>query len=126
MTVGDSEKDSQHLTGSDSTPPTDVLDLEKAVAGQAALPARPIDEPTTLGKLDSRILKVKEEGESDPLEKLSETERAILKRQTDQPEVQIGYFGLFRYTTTLDKLIMAVSAFCAIAGGALMPLMTVS
>lgn len=57
---------------------------------------------------------------------LSPHEKDILKKQLDAPEVKIGFFGLYRYADRMDMLILLVSAICAIAAGAALPLFTVS
>ncbi|KAJ5963259.1 ABC transporter integral membrane type 1 [Penicillium vulpinum] len=56
---------------------------------------------------------------------LPEHEKDILKQQLDAPLVNISYFGLFRYASHTDIFILAVSALCAIAAGAAMPLFTI-
>lgn len=61
----------------------------------------------------------------DPLGHLPEHERAVLKRQLDTPDVKVGFFTLFRFATRNDLLIIALSAVCGIAAGAVMPLMTI-
>ena len=77
-------------------------------------------------KLDSTI-KVKEVKEGDELyAHLPEHEREIVKRQLDIPPISVSFTTLFRYATRNDQLIISLSAFCAIAGGAALPLMTVS
>jgi ATP-binding cassette subfamily B (MDR/TAP) protein 1 len=53
-------------------------------------------------------------------------EKDILKRQLDAPPVKITFFGLYRYASHMDILIIVVSALCAIAAGAALPLFTVS
>lgn len=57
---------------------------------------------------------------------LSQDEKDILKKQLDAPEVKIGFFGLYRYADKMDILILVISAICAIAAGAALPLFTVS
>lgn len=57
---------------------------------------------------------------------LSQHEKDILKKQLDAPEVKIGFFGLYRYADKMDILILVISAICAIAAGAALPLFTVS
>ncbi len=104
-----------------------VTDHEKTLPTQTSLPidqTDPLDEAASLKMLDSKVINVEEE--KDPFRHLPEHERTILKRQTDVPEVKVGYLTLFRYATTMDILILAVSAFCTIVAGAAMPLMTVS
>jgi ATP-binding cassette subfamily B (MDR/TAP) protein 1 len=79
-----------------------------------------------LRKLDSHIITVPEkEQKEDPFAHLPPDEAEILRRQVDIPVVKSGYLTLYRYATTNDKIIIAISVFCAIAGGAALPLMTV-
>ena len=81
---------------------------------------------TDLKQYDSQIVKVRDRpaGEDD-LSHLPEHEQAVLRRQLDVPAVSVGWFSLYRYATTWDKVIVGVSAFGAIGGGAVLPLMTV-
>jgi len=83
----------------------------------------PLDEDASLEKLDSKVIKVEDE---DPFKHLPEHEKTILKRQTEVPEVKVGYLTLYRYATKMDIIILMISAFCAIVAGAAMPVMTVS
>jgi len=77
-------------------------------------------------KLDSHIVKVKEvkKGE-EAYAHLPPHEKEIVKRQLDIPEVKVTFRTLYRYATRNDLIIIVVSCICAIAGGAVMPLMTV-
>ncbi|KAJ5081344.1 hypothetical protein NUU61_009608 [Penicillium alfredii] len=52
-------------------------------------------------------------------------EKEILKKQLDAPVAKISFFGLYRYASRMDVLIMLVSAICAIAAGAALPLFTI-
>ena len=83
------------------------------------------DDPG-LAKLDSKVIKVGEvkDGE-EAYSHLPEQEKQIVKRQLDIPSVNVTYRTLYRYATKNDLIIIIISAFCAIAGGAVMPLMTV-
>ena len=83
------------------------------------------DEPP-LKQLDSKIVKVGEvkEGE-EAYAHLPPHEKEIVKRQLDIPTVTVTYKTLYRYSTRNDLMIVFISAWCAIAGGAVMPLMTV-
>ena len=81
-------------------------------------------EQSSIEKQDSHIVRVKEKDE-DLYAHLPPAEAAILKRQVDLPVVKAGWRILYRYATTNDKLIMAVSSVCSIAAGAALPLMTV-
>lgn len=57
---------------------------------------------------------------------LPEEEQQVLKQQLEELKVNITFFGLWRYATKIDVLILLVSAICAIAAGAALPLFTVS
>jgi len=61
-----------------------------------------------------------------PTAPLSDQEKDIIDRQLTAPNLTIGYFSLFRYASTKDKLVMVVALISSIAAGAVMPLMTVS
>lgn len=61
----------------------------------------------------------------DPMDSLPDHERQILKRQLDTKPVKTSYKTLYRYATRNDIIISCISAVCAIAGGAVMPLMTI-
>jgi ATP-binding cassette subfamily B (MDR/TAP) protein 1 len=83
-----------------------------------------------LGKQESEAIPIpkdaKEETDEDAVfAHLPEHEKAILKEQLHIPDVQINFIGLYRYASTNDLLILAVSAICAIGAGAIMPLFTV-
>lgn len=60
------------------------------------------------------------------LKELPEDERRILKDQLDAPTVQVSFLTLYRYASAWDYAIIFVSSICAIAGGAALPLFTVS
>lgn len=55
--------------------------------------------------------------------KLDETQ--IIKAQLDSPNVGVNYFTLYRYADVWDCLIITISALCAIAAGAILPLLSV-
>lgn len=57
---------------------------------------------------------------------LNEAEQQILDRQLVTLSVSTSYWTLFRYATKTDLAIICISSICAIAAGAVMPLMTVS
>lgn len=81
----------------------------------------------SLQKLDSHVVKVDDVKEGDEAyAHLSPHERDIIKRQLDVPNVKVTFATLFRYATRNDIIIIVISCICAIAGGAVMPLMTVS
>ena len=83
-----------------------------------------LEDQSAIQKLDSHVVKVKEK-EENIYAHLPPAEAEILKRQVDIPAVQAGWRILYRYATTNDKLIIAVSSICSIAAGAALPLMTV-
>lgn len=83
------------------------------------------DKELDLTKLDSNVIDVKKEEKADPFKHLPPNEAAILKRQVFTPESPTNYWSLYRYATTNDKIIIAISIICSIAGGAALPLMTV-
>ncbi|KAL4754305.1 hypothetical protein BDW72DRAFT_138250 [Aspergillus terricola var. indicus] len=56
---------------------------------------------------------------------LPEDERQVLKTQLEEFKMNISFFGLWRYATKFDILIMIISAICAIAAGAALPLFTI-
>ena len=84
-------------------------------------------DDVSMEKLDSKIVKVGDlkEGE-EAYAHLPEHEREIVKRQLEIPPVKVTFFTLYRYATRNDIIIIVISAICAIIGGAVMPLMTVS
>lgn len=57
---------------------------------------------------------------------LPESEKAVLKKQLHAEESSVSFIALFRYASRMDMLIIFVSAICAIAAGAALPLFTVS
>ena len=85
------------------------------------------DDIARLKEVDSHIVKISEVKDGDEAyAHLSPHEKEIVKRQLAIPEVNVTYKTLYRYATTNDLIIIFVSSICAIAGGAVMPLMTVS
>ena len=78
-------------------------------------------------KFDSHVIKVNEVKEGDEAyAHLPDHEKDIVRKQLDIPEVSVTFKTLFRYATRNDLIIIVISCICAIAGGAVMPLMTVS
>jgi hypothetical protein len=68
-------------------------------------------------------IKVEAQGQSYDL---SQAEQDNLARQLSLPPVKASYLMLYRYATRMDLLIILVSSFCAIAAGAIFPIMTVN
>jgi ATP-binding cassette subfamily B (MDR/TAP) protein 1 len=129
--AGDGEK---HLSDTSSnTSNRDVItaDQEMAALGQVPFPNPVGEQPAPLVRLDSKPPKtVKEQEkeqqeEADAFSHLPEHEATILRRQLETPPVKVTYFRLYRYATTNDKIIIAISAVAAIIAGAVLPLMTV-
>ena len=117
----------QESSASNPPSPLDAAH-EKTLLGQAPLPIpppMPTDNIAQLQKLDSKVVDVGEQDDADPFKHLPENERAILKRQVDEPETEVSFFTLYRYSTRADIFILVVSAITTIAAGAAMPLMTV-
>ena len=85
---------------------------------------KPAKNPMALEKADSKVV-VPKEPENDPFQHLPEREAKILKDQVFTPDIKIGFGILYRYASRSDLMIIAVSALCAIASGAALPLMTV-
>ncbi|OJJ64851.1 hypothetical protein ASPSYDRAFT_139835 [Aspergillus sydowii CBS 593.65] len=56
---------------------------------------------------------------------LPEEEQRVLRVQLDELKANISFFGLWRYATKIDLLIIVISAVCAIAAGAALPLFTI-
>lgn len=84
------------------------------------------DTAADLAKYDSKIVHLRDVPEGDAaLAHLPEHEREVLKKQLHVPDVKVTYWGLYRYATTWDKVLIAIGALGAIGGGAVMPLMTV-
>lgn len=77
-------------------------------------------------KLDSNIFNVRDPLTSDDaLARLPEHEREVLNRQLDVRSVSVSWLKLYRFATRNDIIIAYIAAFCAIGGGAVLPLMTV-
>ena len=80
-----------------------------------------------LKEIDSHIIKIQEVKDGDEAyAHLPPHEKEIVKRQLHMPEITVTFKTLYRYATRIDLIIIAVSSLCAITGGAVMPLMTVS
>lgn len=82
------------------------------------------DSLEDLRKADSKVI-TKGEKAGDPYEGLPPDEVAILKRQTETPDVKAGFATLYRYASHMDLLIMVTGAVCAICAGVILPVMTI-
>ncbi|PHH85449.1 hypothetical protein CDD83_395 [Cordyceps sp. RAO-2017] len=112
---------SKGATGSSSSDSTDATpvakheathhDAEKLASektdSKTAAPPPPADEP------------------DDPFRHLPAHEADVLRRQVFTPELRKGVGVIYRYSSRNDLIILFVSAVCAIASGAALPLMTV-
>ncbi|EXK27051.1 ATP-binding cassette, subfamily B (MDR/TAP), member 1 [Fusarium oxysporum f. sp. melonis 26406] len=114
--------------GSGSWRPTSSRDdLTEVDATQAAAKeTRPEPEKLDLKKTDSKVATPpKAENLDDLFKHLPPHQAEILRRQVVSPEVKQGVTILYRYSSRNDIIIIAISAICAIAAGAALPLMTV-
>lgn len=93
-------------------------------ADQKAAAKATDDSLEDLRKADSKVI-VKGEKTGDPYDGLPPEEVAILKRQTETPDVKAGFATLYRYATHMDILIMVIGAICAICAGVILPVMTI-
>lgn len=95
--------------------------------GDTGLSSTSSEDEKHLDRLDSQIVKIEEakEGE-EAYAHLPPHEREIVKKQLANPSVTVTYKTLFRYATRNDIIIILISTLCAIAGGSVQPLMTVS
>lgn len=91
----------------------------------ASIQPGPLEAQLELKKLDSKVVE-SEDKSTDPFAHLPDDEAAILRRQVETPDVEVGYFSLFRYASRADWLIFSLAFFAAVVAGAAMPLMTVS
>ncbi|OQO03588.1 hypothetical protein B0A48_10253 [Cryoendolithus antarcticus] len=127
------EINEKHVSDSSSNDSRDeiVADYEKAQLGQAPFPSTTgeVPIPPQLARLDSKPPKSTKEletaEEEDAFAHLPEHEAAILRRQLETKPTKVTYFGLYRYATKGDLIILYVSGLAAIIGGAALPLMTI-
>lgn len=83
-------------------------------------------EKVALEKADSKVVQPAKADDPDDLYRhLPAHQAEILKRQVFTPEVKQGVAIIYRYSSRNDIIIIAISAICAIASGAALPLMTV-
>lgn len=129
--AGDGEKQVSDTSSNNSNRDVITADQETAALGQAPFPNPGGEQPAPLIRLDSKKPKTTEEKEKEQEEEidvfshLPEHEATILRRQLETPPVKVTYFRLYRYATTNDKIIIAISSIAAIVAGAVLPLMTV-
>lgn len=76
--------------------------------------------------MDSQIQVRKTDGEQeDELSHLPPSEREVIRRQIAVLDVQLSYWSLFRFASTNDLILIGVGCTAAIAGGAIIPMMTI-
>ncbi|GAM85326.1 hypothetical protein ANO11243_033310 [Dothideomycetidae sp. 11243] len=127
------EKHLEHQTDIDlaAQPETTepIHDAEKAPIPTGPVPFvnATVQEPQAVSLSRSRTKGSgsSQDEEPDPFAHLPDNEASILRKQLEIPPAKVGYFTLYRYADGRDIAIIAFSSFCAIAGGALMPLMPV-
>lgn len=123
------EKPPLHSTDEGEISKSDAMEeKQKQELGSSRSSSQDTSQNTPqLAKLDSQVVKIVESTNDDEaFAHLPPHEKAIMKEQLHVPSVKVTYQNLFRYATRNDLIIIYVSVVCAIVGGAIMPLMTVS
>lgn len=124
MMAGDPEKPGPHDLAA-VRPPSGTQERSSRGTGSPSSSAGSVGETNDLRKVDSQLAKKEEPSLDELLAHLPEHEREIIKEQLEVPSVKVTYFTLYRYATTNDLIILAVSSIAAIAGGAALPFFTV-
>lgn len=57
---------------------------------------------------------------------LTEREKSILKRQIDVLDTKVGLTTMFGFATRNDLIVIYISGICAMIGGGILPIMSVS
>lgn len=83
------------------------------------------EDHVDLQKLDSKVVKPQGDKKSDPYAGMPPEQAEILRRQVDTPDVKVGMAMLYRYATRVDLILLVIGSICAIASGAILPVMTV-
>lgn len=111
----------------------DPAELEKELPSQYAAgdsEKQPLPKSATIDLSQTKASDATQTGTADipedPFSHLPEHEREVLKTQLDVEDQKVSFFGLYRYASKNDILIIIVSAICSIAAGAALPLFTVS
>ncbi|KAK0621501.1 P-loop containing nucleoside triphosphate hydrolase protein [Bombardia bombarda] len=126
MAGGISEKNGEaalggHVSSHGGSTDDIALTGAKGTEGETTRAQSPLD----LEKADTQVAPAKRSLDNDPYKSLSEREAKVIKDQVLTPDVKVGIATLYRYASRNDLIIMVVSAICAIASGAALPLMTV-
>lgn len=120
------EKESQHSLDDAQISLAKAMDEKHHQQSSGSSGSSSISDAPKLGKLDSVIVKVEDSKDDDAAyAHLPPNERDTVKKQLHIADVPVTYWTLFRYATNFDLAIIFISAICAIAGGAALPLMTV-
>lgn len=120
------EKESQHGLDDAQISFAKAIDEKHHQQSSGSSGSSSTSDAQQLRKLDSTIVNVEDSKDDDAAyAHLPPSEREIVKKQLRIPNVPVTYWTLFRYATKLDLVIIFISAICAIAGGAALPLMTV-
>lgn len=119
--AGASGRSSSHRNSTEATTVAGATETEP----QRAPSPSPTPSRLALEKADTKPVAAPDAEDLDPYKDLPEHEAEILKAQVTVPDVKAGIATLYRYASRNDLLIIAVSAVCAIAAGAALPLMTI-
>lgn len=122
---GGSESSSRNQTpvnDSDVKADTTKTDLEKL---SDKVPENDSEDRVDLQKLDSKVIKPQDDKKADPYAGMPPEQAEILRRQVETPDVKVGMAMLYRYATRVDLILLVVGSICAIASGAILPVMTV-
>lgn len=120
------EKESQHGLDDAQISHAKAIDEKHHQQSSGSSGSSSTSDAPQLRKLDSTIVKVEDSKDDDAAcAHLPPNEKEIVKEQLHIPNVSVTYWTLFRYATKSDLAIIFISAICAIAGGAALPLMTV-
>ena len=123
MAIDVSEKTA---AASGNTPPSSRGASSEGDITRTAKENSPDPEKVELQKADTQVVVPPKAGSPEDLFKhLPADEAEVLRRQIITAEVKQGVAVLYRYASRNDCIIMFVSAICAIAAGASLPLMTV-
>ncbi|CAM1505503.1 Fc.00g111400.m01.CDS01 [Cosmosporella sp. VM-42] len=117
---------SEKTAGSNHSRPTSSRDSTEGDITRTAKETSPDPEKLDLQKADTKVTAPPKADNIDDLFKhLPDHEAHILRRQVEIPEIKQGVAVLYRYSSRNDVIIITISAICAIAAGAALPLMTV-
>ncbi|KAF4625656.1 hypothetical protein G7Y89_g12507 [Cudoniella acicularis] len=120
---GPSPRTSSHNSHSGSTDEHESTRKQETEGHTSHIPS---EDHLAIAKADTHVVNVPDKDKDEDIyAHLPPAEAEILRRQVNIPVVKSGWKDLYRYATVNDYLIIVVSALCAIAAGAALPLMTV-